>query len=70
MRAAVGEAVDFQRDLHVKEEDGAAADIRAAGGQILELTPEQHEAFVAAVTPIYGEARQQYSQELLSMVNF
>jgi TRAP-type C4-dicarboxylate transport system substrate-binding protein len=70
MRAAVGEAVDFQRDLHVKEEDGAAADIRAAGGQILELTPEQHEAFVAAVTPIYGEARQQYSRELLSMVNF
>jgi TRAP-type C4-dicarboxylate transport system substrate-binding protein len=70
MRAAVGEAVDFQRDLHVKEEDGAAADIRAAGGQILELTPEQHEAFVAAVTPINGEARQQYSQELLSMVNF
>jgi tripartite ATP-independent transporter DctP family solute receptor len=70
MRAAVTEAVTFQRDLHVKEEEDAAAEIRKAGGEILELTPEQHKAFVAAVTPIYGEARAQYSRELLSLVKF
>ena len=70
MRAAVKEAVAFQRDLHVKEEEDSAADIRKAGGEILELTPEQHKAFVAAVTPIYGEARAQYSHELLSLVKF
>jgi TRAP-type C4-dicarboxylate transport system substrate-binding protein len=70
MRAAVKEAVAFQRDLHVKEEDEAQVQIRKAGGDILELTPEQHKAFVAAVTPIYGEARREYSRELLSLVNF
>ena len=70
MRAAVTEAVAFQRDLHVKEEEDSAAEIRKAGGEILELTPEQHKAFVTAVTPIYGEARAQYSHELLSLVKF
>ena len=70
LRAAIGEAVTFQRELHVKEEETAQADIRKAGGEILELTPEQHKAFVAAVTPIYGEARREYSRELLSLVNF
>ena len=70
MRAAVTEAVAFQRALHVKEEVGAEADIRNVGGEIIELTPEQHQAFVAAVTPIYGEARTQYSSELLSLVSF
>ena len=70
MRAAVTDAVTYQRDLHVKEEEDSAADIRKAGGEILELTPEQHKAFVAAVTPIYGEARAEYSRELLSLVNF
>ena len=70
MRAAVTEAVAFQRDLHVKEEEDSQVDIRDAGGEIIELTPEQHQAFVAAVTPIYAEARSQYSAELLSLVDF
>ena len=35
--------------------------IRAEGGEILELTRDEHNAFVAAVTPIYGEARRQFS---------
>ncbi len=70
MRAAVTEAVAFQRDLHEKEEEDSQVDIRNAGGEIIELTPEQHQAFVAAVTPIYGEARNQYSSELLSLVSF
>ncbi len=70
MRAAVTEAVAFQRELHVKEEEDAQVAIRKAGGEILELTPDQHKAFVAAVTPIYGEARKEYSRELLSLVSF
>lgn len=69
MRAAVKDAVAYQRDLHVKEEEDSAAAIRKVGGEILDLTPEQHKAFVAAVTPIYGEARAEYSRELLSLVN-
>jgi tripartite ATP-independent transporter DctP family solute receptor len=70
MRAAVKDAVAFQRDLHVKEEEDSQAEIRKAGGEILELTPQQHKAFVDAVTPIYGEARAEYSRELLGLVNF
>jgi tripartite ATP-independent transporter DctP family solute receptor len=70
MRAAVKDAVAFQRELHLKEEEDAQADIRKAGGEILELTPQQHKAFVDAVTPIYGEARAEYSRDLLSLVNF
>jgi len=70
MQAAVSEAVAFQRDLHEHEEEDSQMDIRAAGGEIIELTPEEHQAFVAAVTPIYGEARSDYSDELLSLVSF
>ena len=70
MRAAVTEAVAFQRDLHEQEEQDSMVDIRAAGGEIIELTAEEHQAFVSAVTPIYGEARAAYSDELLSLVSF
>ena len=69
MRAAVRDAVAFQRGLHVKEEENAAADIQKAGGEIIELTPEQHKMFVSAVTPIYGEARSEFGKDLLSLVN-
>ncbi len=69
MRAAVADAVTFQRNLHVKEEEDAAAAIRKVGGEIVELTPEQHKAFVDTVRPIYGEARSQFGKELLSLVN-
>ena len=40
-----------------------------AGGEIVELTTDEHKAFVAAVSPIYGEARKQFSRELLALVN-
>ena len=69
LREAVREAVAFQRDLHVKEEEEAMAAIGKEGGEIIDLTPEQHKAFVAAVTPIYGEARSQYGREMLALVN-
>lgn len=68
-RAAVHDAIVFQRDLHVREEEDAMRDIRAAGGEILELTPDEHRQFVAAVTPIYGEVRKNYSHKLWAMLN-
>ena len=67
MRAAVKDAVDFQRALHVKEEDDAVVEIKKEGGAIVELTPEEHQKFVDAVKPIYGEARSQYDRELLTL---
>jgi tripartite ATP-independent transporter DctP family solute receptor len=69
MRGAVREAVTYQRGLHVKEEEDAQVEIRKAGGDIIELTPDQHRMFVNAVTPIYGEARTQFGKDLISLVN-
>jgi TRAP-type transport system periplasmic protein len=68
-RAAVRDAVAFQRDLHVKEEEDAMVEIRKVGGTIVELTPEEHQAFVSAVKPIYAEARAQFGPKLLALVN-
>ena len=69
LREAVHDAIGFQRELHVKEEEDAMTAIRAEGGEILELTRDEHNAFVAAVTPIYGEARRQFSREVLALLN-
>ena len=69
MQAAVRDAVTLQRDLHDREEEESAAIIRAAGGEIIELTPDEQAAFVKAVAPIYDEVRATYSPELLSLVN-
>ena len=63
------DAIGFQRELHVKEEEDAMTAIRAEGGEILELTRDEHDAFVAAVKPIYGEARRQFSREVLALLN-
>ena len=68
MRAQVKDAVAFQRELHLKEDNDAMAAIRRERGTILELTAQEHEAFVRAVTPIYDEARREYPRELLGLV--
>ena len=69
LREAVHEAVAFQRELHVKEEGDAMVAIRAERGEILELTNDEHNQFVTAVNPIYGEARRLYSREVLTLLN-
>lgn len=69
MRAAVRDAVAYQRDLHVREEEESMVAIRKEGGEIIDITVEQRQAFVKAVTPIYGEARRQYGRDLLSLVD-
>ncbi len=67
MRAAVSDAVAFQRSMKDDEELQAAAKIRASGGEILELTDKEHDLFVEAVKPIYGEYRDQFSARLLEL---
>jgi TRAP-type C4-dicarboxylate transport system substrate-binding protein len=68
MRSAVTEAIQFQRDLHVREEEDARRAIEAAGCQIADLTQQEHDAFVAAVSPIHGEARKQYGERWFDLV--
>jgi TRAP-type C4-dicarboxylate transport system substrate-binding protein len=68
MRAAAQDAIIFQRELHVKEEDDAMAAIRIERGEILELSAQEREAFIRAISPIYGEARSEYGRDLLGLV--
>jgi TRAP-type transport system periplasmic protein len=70
MRAAVRDAVVFQRDLHEQEEIDAATTIREAGGEIVELSEAERAQFIEALRPIYAEARGEYSEDLLSLVDF
>jgi TRAP-type C4-dicarboxylate transport system substrate-binding protein len=67
MRAAVQEAIAFQRDLHVREEEDARRAIEAEGCEIVELDAGQHAAFVEAVQPLLREARGQYGQALFEL---
>jgi TRAP-type C4-dicarboxylate transport system substrate-binding protein len=68
MRLAVKDAVELQRRLHDQAEIDSAEIIREAGGEIIELTPRQRKIFVDAVAPIYADAQNQFSRELLDLV--
>jgi TRAP-type transport system periplasmic protein len=67
MRAAVTDAIAFQRALHVEEEDAARSAIAAQGCEIVELTAAEHRAFAAAVAPLIDEARATFSRELFAL---
>jgi TRAP-type C4-dicarboxylate transport system substrate-binding protein len=69
LREAAHDAIEVQRQRHVKEEADAMIAIRAEGGEILELTQTEHQTFAAAVTPIYTQAHRQYSREVLALLN-
>jgi tripartite ATP-independent transporter DctP family solute receptor len=63
MRQAVKDAIAFQRELHVQEEEDARKAIAARGCEIVELTADEHNAFAAAVQPLLDEARGTYGRE-------
>ena len=67
MRDAVTDAVAFQRELHVQEEEDARKAIEAQGCEIVELTAEEHGAFAAAVQPLLDEARGTFGRELFAL---
>jgi TRAP-type C4-dicarboxylate transport system substrate-binding protein len=69
MRQAVKDAVVFQRDLAIAEEEEALEAIRAQGCEVVVLTPAEHGEFVAATEPMFGEARESYPVEVLKMVS-
>ena len=68
MRSAVADAVRLQREIHDREELESREIIEAAGGEIVDLTPGQRAEFVAVAEPIYAEARETYSADLLALV--
>jgi TRAP-type transport system periplasmic protein len=68
MQAVVTEAVAFQRKLAVEEHDESYKAIEAEGCEINALTPEEHDAFVAAVQPLLADARRTYGDAMFKMV--
>jgi TRAP-type C4-dicarboxylate transport system substrate-binding protein len=60
MTKAVKAAILAQRELAVREEKIARDAIVAAGGEIVELTPQERAAFVKAVKPLHDEARSRF----------
>jgi TRAP-type C4-dicarboxylate transport system substrate-binding protein len=68
MRKAVNEAVAFQRGLAIEEDHEARRAVEAQGCEIVELTADEHRAFVAAVQPLLDEARTTYGREMFGMM--
>src|SRR5262249_33646783 len=67
MRNAVTEAIAFQRELHVREEEDARKALEAQGCEIVELSAAEHDAFVAAVAPLINEARGPWGPALFAL---
>lgn len=68
MQKAVTEAVAFQRKLAVEEHEASRKAIEDAGCEIVELTREEHAAFVAAVQSLLADARKMYGEEMFGLL--
>src|ERR1700685_677231 len=60
MQKAVTEAVAYQRGLAIEEHKESLKAILDAGCEVVELTPQEHSAFVDAVQPLLADARKMY----------
>ena len=68
MKRAVREAITAQRELAVREEEIARKTLDSSGCEIVELTPEEREAFVRAVRPLHDEARKRFGEETFALL--
>src|SRR6266487_3772286 len=67
MRNAITDAIAFQRELHVQEEEDARKAIEAQGCEIVALTSAEHDAFAAAIEPLVSEARGMFGAALFAL---
>jgi tripartite ATP-independent transporter DctP family solute receptor len=67
LRAAVADAVAFQRDLHGEEEAQARQTLVAQGCEVVELDAAGHAAFAAAVKPLLDEAKSRFGPDLFAL---
>jgi len=69
IQRAAREAVLAQRKLAIDEEEIARKAIEAAGGEVLELTPDARAEFVRAVKPLHDEARKRFGKEVFALLD-
>ena len=67
MDNAVRDSITYQRRLSEREAIDARKEIEAAGGEIVELTEDEHQAFVDAVSLQHAEARKTFGNEIFKM---
>jgi len=68
MRNAVSDAVLFQRDLAVVDEEEARRKIEAEGCEIVEISPDEHAQFEDAVRPVISDFRRTYGDNLFGLL--
>jgi TRAP-type C4-dicarboxylate transport system substrate-binding protein len=68
LRAAVGDAVAWQRGETAREHDAARAALEAEGCEIEELPRDARAAFIDAVHPLHQEARRAHGPKLFSLI--
>jgi TRAP-type C4-dicarboxylate transport system substrate-binding protein len=68
MQKAAQEAIGTQRKLAVEEEDIARRAIESAGGEVVELTPDERAVFVRAVKPLHDDARKRFGEEMFAFL--
>jgi TRAP-type C4-dicarboxylate transport system substrate-binding protein len=68
MRSAVKDAVVFQRELGVAEEEEARQAILAEGCGIVELSPEEHRQFAEVVEPVLADFRRTFGEEMFRLM--
>jgi TRAP-type C4-dicarboxylate transport system substrate-binding protein len=64
---AAREAIVVQRRLAEEEERIARRTIESAGGEIVELTADEREAFARAVKPLHAETRAHFGEEMFAL---
>jgi TRAP-type transport system periplasmic protein len=67
MRNAITDAIAFQRELHVQEEQEARQAIEEQGCEIVALTAAEHDALAGAVEPLIKEARGTFGAALFDL---
>ncbi|MDH3739792.1 MAG: TRAP transporter substrate-binding protein [Alphaproteobacteria bacterium] len=68
LAAIIPDAIAYQRTLAVEEEDVSRKIIEDAGCEIVELTEDEHAAFVAKVAPLHDEARGIFGDAMFEML--
>ncbi|MCL6611682.1 MAG: DctP family TRAP transporter solute-binding subunit [Peptococcaceae bacterium] len=60
--------IDYQRELETKDNSKYIEMLKQAGMQVNEITPENHEKFVAALKPMYEKYQKEIGQDMFDLV--
>ena len=65
---AVSDAITFQREMAEKEAINSQKIIEAEGHKVIELTEQEHTAFLDSVSSQHKEAQSQFGNKMFQML--